>query len=63
MTESAPDERYVVDYTCGCQIEVDLIGERGQKTVRQLRDDAQRLHRQRHLLDPAAQAPAFRPPA
>jgi hypothetical protein len=44
---------FVVEYPCDqfCRIEVDLAGERGQVTLQQMQDKADRLHQQIHEPD------------
>ena len=47
---AAPQAMFVVEYPCDkfCRVEVDLSDERGDVTLRQLRDRADGLHRRIH---------------
>ena len=47
---AGPQAMFVVEYPCDrfCRIEVDLMGERGQVTLQQMRDKADGLHQRIH---------------
>jgi len=47
---AGPQSMFVVEYPCDrfCRIEVDLSGERGQVTLQQMREKADRLHQRIH---------------
>lgn len=47
---TGPEATFVVEYPCDrfCRIEVDVTGERGEVTLRQLREKADGLHQRVH---------------
>ena len=63
---TGPQAMLVVEYPCDrfCRIEVDLSGERNQITLQQLREKADRSHRQVHEPElTEADAPTVEPEA
>jgi hypothetical protein len=47
---AGPQAMFVVEYPCDrfCRIEVDLSGERGQFTLREMQEQAEQLHQRVH---------------
>ncbi|MEU4618525.1 hypothetical protein AB0G04_00905 [Actinoplanes sp. NPDC023801] len=60
-----PQTMLVVEYPCDrfCRIELDLSGERGQITLQQLRDKADKSHQREHEPEAAEAAEAEAPAA